>query len=298
MTDELELRSRIRDFVLTRRERLTPGDVGIREGNSRRRVKGLRREEVAMLAGVSVEYYTRFERGDATGASDSVIDAISRVLRLSDIEREHLRRLYATLAAGDKAPNVRTVHRVRDGVQRLLDSMEGVIGLAVNRVGDVVASNTLGRAFYLRLYEDGREPINHTWFQFMRQEHSRAFWVDWDEIADNGVQILRAEVGAAKDDPALNALVAELLEVPEFRTRWESQDVRRHTSGVKRVNHPVVGRMDLSYENLYLAADPDVALLTFSAEPGTPSGDALRLLGIWARDEERRAATGHPDLLT
>ncbi|MFI8632336.1 helix-turn-helix transcriptional regulator [Microbacterium sp. NPDC077663] len=284
MSNEQEVRGRIRDFVVSRRERVSPGDVGIREGGARRRVKGLRREEVAMLAGVSVEYYTRFERGDAAGASDSVVDAISHVLRLSDIEREHLRRLYATLAAGDKAEAVRTVRDVRPSVQWLLDSIEAIPAFAVNRIGDIVATNTVGRAFYVQLYDDGRNPINHTWFQFMRQEQSRQFWVDWDVIADNGVHILRAEVGAGRENPALNELVAELLAAPEFRTRWESQNVRLHTSGLKRVDHPVVGRMDLIYENMHFPADPDLSLLTFGPEPGTPSADAMRLLGIWARD--------------
>lgn len=119
---------------------------------------------------------------------------------------------------------------------RLLESMENIPAFAVNRIGDIVATNTLGRAFYVQMYDGGRTPVNHTWFQFMRQQQSRAFWVDWDVIADNGVHILRAEVGAAKDNPTLNALVAELLQVHEFRTRWESQNVRRHTTGLKRVN--------------------------------------------------------------
>ncbi|MFE7358334.1 helix-turn-helix transcriptional regulator [Streptomyces sp. NPDC057543] len=280
MSQEQEVRGRIRDFMISRRERVAPGDVGIQPGSGRRRVKGLRREEAAMLAGVSVEYYTRFERGDAVGASDSVINAISRVLRLSDIEREHLHCLYATLAAGSKAEQVRTVTEIRTGVRRLLESMENI---------PAFAANTLGRAFYVQMYDDGRTPVNHTWFQFMRQQQSRAFWVDWDVIADNGVHILRAEVGAAKDDPALNALVAELLQVHEFRTRWESQNVRRHTTGLKRVNHPIVGRMDLTYENLHPAADSDITILTFSPEPGTPSDDAMRLLNLWARDEARTA---------
>lgn len=290
VSEDSEIRRRIRDFVVSRRERLTPGDVGVREGGSKRRVKGLRREEVAMLAGVSVEYYIRFERGDAAGASDSVLHAIMSVLRLSDTERGHLRRLYTILAAGDEAPAVRTVREVRPSVQWLLDAMEAIPAFVVNRIGDVVAVNTLGRAFYVELYDDGRDPVNHTWFQFMRQERSRMFWVDWDVIADNGVHILRAEVGASKDDPALNGLVAELLDEPEFRTRWESQNVRHHTTGQKRVNHPIVGRMDLTYENMSIPDDPGLSLLSFAPAPGTPSADAMRLLGMWARDDISRAA--------
>ncbi|WP_066907262.1 helix-turn-helix domain-containing protein [Millisia brevis] len=292
-----DVRGRIRDFVISRRERVSPGDVGIHEGGGTRRVKGLRREEVAMLAGVSVEYYVRFERGDAAGASDSVIDAIARVLRLSDVEREYLRRLCAARTAGHRNPPVRAVTGIRPSARRLLESMETVPAFAVNRIGDIVAANILGRAFYVQMYDDGRDPVNHTWFQFLRQEQSRRFWVDWDVIADNGVQILRAEIGAAPLDPApldrgRRDLLDELLTVPEFRSRWNSQNVRRHTSGTKRVNHPIVGRMDLAYENLHLDADPDLAILTFSPEPGTPSADAMQLLNHWARDGANASRVG------
>lgn len=292
MGDAQDVRGRIRDFVISRRERVTPGDVGIQRGGGTRRVKGLRREEVAMLAGVSVEYYVRFERGDAAGASDSVIDAIARVLRLSDIEREHLRRLYAARTAGHRVRPIPAVTDIRPSARRLLESMETVPAFAVNRIGDIVAANILGRAFYVQMYDDGRDPVNHTWFQFLRQEQSREFWVDWDVIADNGVQILRAEIGAAPVDAAARALLDDLLTVPEFRSRWQSQNVRRHTSGTKRVNHPIVGRMDLAYENLHLDADPDPAILTFSPEPGTPSADAMQLLNHWARDGANASRVG------
>lgn len=245
-----------------------------------------------MLTGVSVEYYVRFERGDAAGASDSVIDAIARVLRLSDIEREHLRRLYAARTAGHRVRPIPAVTDIRPSARRLLESMETVPAFAVNRIGDIVAANILGRAFYVQMYDDGRDPVNHNWFQFLRQEQSRDFWVDWDVIADNGVQILRAEIGAAPVDAAARDLLADLLTVPEFRSRWQSQNVRRHTSGTKQVNHPIVGRMDLAYENLHLDADPDLAILTFSPEPGTPSADAMQLLNHWARDGANASRVG------
>ena len=163
-------------------------------------------------------------------------------------------------------------------VPRLLDALASVPAFAVNRIGDIVAANALGRAFYGHMFTEGRDPVNHTWSQFMRQDHSRAFWVDWDVIADNGVHILRAEIGADRDDPALLSFVTELLTVPEFRSRWESHDVRHHTTGRKRVNHPLVGRMDLTYESLHLDADPDLSLLTFSPDPGSASAEALRAL--------------------
>ncbi|MFD9669818.1 helix-turn-helix transcriptional regulator [Rhodococcus sp. NPDC059968] len=282
-----DLRRRIRDFMVSRRERVTPGDLGIQGNDPKRRVKGLRREEVAMLAGVSVEYYTRLERGDAAGASASIINSVARVLRLTDVEREHLRRLHQALAEGDAAEPIRMVTQVRPDVQRLLDAMEHIPAFAVNRRGDVIAANLLGRAFYAPMYDGSRDPVNHTWFHFNNQPASRAFWVDWDIIADNSVDILRTELGTGRDDPELSALVAELLEVEEFATRWASHNVRRHATGLKRVNHPVVGRMDLTYEGMYLAAHVDVSLLTFNPEPGTPAGDAMRLLDLWARDDAR-----------
>jgi hypothetical protein len=284
MGRDSDLRGRIRDFMVSRRERVTPGDVGIQAAPGRR-VKGLRREEVAMLAGVSVEYYIRLERGDAAGASPAVVDAVSRVLRLGDVEREHLRRLHQALLDGDRAEPVHVVASVRPGLQRLLDAMEHQPAFAVNRVNDVVAANLLGRAFYAPLIGDQDLPVNQSRWLFTRQEESRAFWVDWDVIADNGVDVLRTELGAGPDAPECDGLVAELLAVPEFASRWEAHNVRRHRTGVKRVDHPVVGRMDLTYEMLSPAADDDVSILTYSAEPGTPADDAMHLLELWARDE-------------
>lgn len=292
MGDAQDVRGRIRDFVISRRERVSPGDVGIQRGGGTRRVKGLRREEVAMLAGVSVEYYVRFERGDAAGASDSVIDAIARVLRLSDNEREPS----ASALRGPHRRAPRAADTRGDGHSALGPPAAGVDGDRPGVRGQPDRRHRRGqypRAGLLRADVRRRpRPVNHTWFQFLRQEHSRDFWVDWDVIADNGVQILRAEIGAAPVDAAARDLLADLLTVPEFRSRWQSQNVRRHTSGTKRVNHPIVGRMDLAYENLHLDADPDLAILTFSPEPGTSSADAMQLLNHWARDGANASRVG------
>lgn len=278
-------RSQVRNFLVTRRERLRPEDVGI-PNHGRRRVKGLRREEVALLAGVSVEYYTKIERGDAIGATPSIINAIARVLRLSDIEREHLRRL---MASGDEADRhtraTHSTHTIRPELQRLLDALTEVPAFIVNKRLDIVGVNDLGRAVYSPMYDAFPHPVNTARFFFLDEAASRRFWVDWDRVAADGVAILRAEHGLRPNDKDLTALIEELNQASEeFRRRWNTHDVHRHSTGMKSMNHPVVGRLDLPYENLLLPADPDLSMMTYNPAPGTPSFDSLRLLRIWLDD--------------
>lgn len=280
-----DARSQVRNFLVTRRERLTPEDVGI-PNHGRRRVKGLRREEVALLAGVSVEYYTKIERGDALGASPSVIGAIARVLRLDDVEQEHLRRL---TASGDEADlHTKATHStktVRPELQRLLDAMSDVPAYIVNKRLDIVGVNDLGRAVYSPMYERFPHPVNTARFFFLDEEASRAFWVNWDDVAANGVAILRAEHTLRPNDEDLTSLIDELNQASEeFRNRWNTHDVHRHSTGVKSMNHPIVGRLDLPYENMLLPADPDLSMMTYNPAPGTPAHDALQLLRIAAQD--------------
>lgn len=280
-----DVRSQVRNFLVSRRERLTPEEVGI-PNHGRRRVKGLRREEVALLAGVSVEYYTKIERGDATGATASVIDAIARVLRLNDIEREHLKRLLST---GDETDtHARATHStkaVRPALQRLLDALTDVPAYILNKRLDILGVNHLGRAVYSPMYESFPHPTNTARFFFLDEDASRRFWVEWDEVAAAGVAILRVEHGLRPNDEDLNALIDELHEAsPEFRKRWSTHDVHRHTTGVKSMNHPVVGRLDLPYENLLLPADPDLTMMTYNPAPGSAAYDSLQLLRIWIND--------------
>ncbi|WP_020573457.1 helix-turn-helix transcriptional regulator [Actinopolymorpha alba] len=283
MADDREIRARIRDFLVTRRSRVTPGDVGIPGHDPRRRVKGLRREEVALLAGISVEYYTRLERGDAAGASPSVINAVARVLRLDDVEREHLGRLF--LASSEGGTPVRIVRDARPQVQYLLDALGDVPAFALNKRLDIVAANLVGRALYAPMYDDTRDPVNAAWFHFRNEAAARALWVDWSSVADNIAAILRTELGVQPHDHDLADLIEDLLDNDEFATRWASQNVHRHSSGIKPVDHPVVGRMDLPYESLCLAADPDLSILVYNPEPGSPAYDSLKLLALWARDD-------------
>jgi transcriptional regulator with XRE-family HTH domain len=281
MATQAETRTLISDFIKTRRERVAPGDVGIAFHDSRRRVKGLRREEVAMLAGISVEYYTRLERGDATGASPSVVAAVSRVLRLNDIEREHLQRLFM---AAERPEEVRIVVGVRPEVQRLLDALSDVPAFVVNRRLDIVGSNELGRALYSPLYEAAPAVVNTARFQFLDQERSRRFWLDWEAVADSCVAILRAEIGVAARSHETDLLINELLTEPDFEHRWRSHDVHRHSTGFKRIFNPVVGELLLPYEHLTLDADPDLSFMIYNPAPASAAYDAVRVLQLAARD--------------
>jgi transcriptional regulator with XRE-family HTH domain len=280
-------RAEIRDFLSTRRGRLAPGDVGIPD-HGRRRVAGLRREEVALLAGISVEYYTKIERGDAAGASPSVVRAIARVLQLDEVEHEHLRRL---MLASDEA-DVHTMARASSGsiraeLQRLLDSLTDVPAYIVNKRLDIVGVNELGRALYSPMYDLFPHPVNTARFFFLAEDASRAFWEDWAGTAASGVAILRAEHALRPNDRDLAALIEELgRESAEFRARWATHDVHRHSTGLKIMNHPAVGHLELPYENMILPADPDLSMMTYNPEPGTASWDALRLLQIWARERQ------------
>jgi transcriptional regulator with XRE-family HTH domain len=294
MSSQDSARGEIRDFLVTRRGRLTPGDVGIPD-HGRRRVAGLRREEVALLAGVSVEYYTRIERGDAVGASPSVVNAIARVLQLDDVEREHLRRL---MFAGDEA-DVHTraqasTSSARPELQRLLDALADVPAYIVNKRLDIVGVNELGRAVYSPMYDRFPHPVNTARFFFLAEDASRAFWEDWEGTAANGVAILRAEHALRPNDRDLAALIDELAgRSSEFRARWATHDVHRHSTGLKIMYHPVVGRLALPYENMILPADPDLSMMTYNPEPGTPSWDSVRLLQIWARERDESSAPEH-----
>jgi transcriptional regulator with XRE-family HTH domain len=290
-----DVRGEIREFLSTRRAKLSPAQAGLPTyGGDRRRVSGLRREEVALLAGISSEYYTRLERGNATGVSESVIDAIAHALQLDEAERTHLLALLRT--AGTTRPPRRrpTRHRVRPTVQRVLDSMVGTPGFVLNGRLDLLTANQLGFALFSPVYADPATPPNTARFLFL-DPHATEFFGDWDKVANDTVALLRAEAGRDPYDRQLSDLVGELSTRSEdFRVRWAAHHVRIHTSGVKRFHHPVVGDLELAFDSFPLAADPGQSLLTYTAEPGSPSQDALRLLASWAattNDLEQPAPT-------
>ncbi|MFI0451413.1 helix-turn-helix transcriptional regulator [Actinomadura sp. 6N118] len=282
-----DFRAEIREFLGTRRARVTPEQAGLPVyGGDRRRVTGLRREEVALLAGISSEYYTRLERGDATGVSESVIEGIAQALRLDEAERMHLLDLLRG-AGTARPPRRRPVQqRVRPAVQRVLDSMTGTPAFVLNGRGDILAANHIGRALFSPVYADPVRPPNNARFIFL-DPRATEFFRDWDKVANDTVAMLRAEAGRDLYDRRLTDLIGELSTRSEdFRHRWAAHNVRIHTTGVKLLHHPVVGDLDLPYETFPLGADPSQFLLTYTAEPGSPSQDALNLLASWAATNE------------
>jgi transcriptional regulator with XRE-family HTH domain len=284
-------RSEIREFLASRRARITPEQAGLPVFGGTRRVLGLRREEAAMLAGVSVDYYTRLERGNLRGVSETVLDALARGLRLDEAERAHLFDLARAAGPTTARPRRRSPQKVRPSVQRILDSMTGAPAFVQNGRLDVLAANRLGRALYSEMFADPVRPANLARFVFSNPR-SRHFFADWERAANDTVAILRSEAGRDPYDSGLSDLVGELAtRSEEFRIRWAAHNVRIHRAGVKHVRHPVVGDLDLTYEMMELSADPGLSILTYSAEPGTPSEEALGLLGSWAAtlEQEERA---------
>ncbi|WP_190047796.1 helix-turn-helix domain-containing protein [Streptomyces galilaeus] len=278
-----DFRAQIREFLGTRRARVTPEQVGLPlYGGERRRVTGLRREEVALLAGISSEYYTRLERGNATGVSESVIDGIAQALQLDEAERIHLNDLLH--GAGTTRPPRRrpAQQRIRPAVQRVLDSMTGTPAFILNGRGDILAANHLGRALFTPVYADPARPPNNARFIFLNA-HATEFFRDWDQVAGDAVAMLRAEAGRDLYDRRLTDLIGELsTRSEEFRHRWAAHNVRMHTTGVKLLHHPVVGDLDLPFETFPVGGAPSQFLLTYTAEPSSPSQDALNLLDSWA----------------
>jgi len=294
-----DFRAEIREFLGTRRARVTPEQAGLPAyGGNRRQVTGLRREEVALLAGISSEYYTKLERGNATGVSESVIDGIARALRLDGAERIHLLDLLR--GAGTTRPPRRrpAQQRVRPTVQRVLDSMTGTPAFILNGRGDILASNALGRALFSPVYADPARPPNNARFIFL-DPHATEFFRDWDQVANDAVAMLRSTAGRDHYDRRLTDLIGELsTRSDDFRGRWAAHNVRIHTTGVKLLHHPVVGDLDLPFETFPLGADPGQFLLTYTTEPASPTQDALNLLASWAAtndDIEGSAPADNPE---
>jgi transcriptional regulator with XRE-family HTH domain len=288
----VDVKSEIREFLTSRRAKITPEQAGI-TAYGERRVPGLRREEVAVLAGVSVDYYTRMERGNLSGASESVLEALARGLQLDDAEREHLFDLARAAHPAVPRRRRRSQQRVRPSIQRLLDSITGAPALVQNGRLDILAANPLGRALYSEMYVDSVRPINHARFIFL-SPRARDFYRDWERAANDTVAILRTEAGRDPYDRDLSDLVGELsTQSAEFRTRWAAHNVRIHRTGVKEVHHPVVGDLSLTYEMLEPAADSGLVILTYTAEPGSTSAESLNLLASWTAtiDEADAAET-------
>jgi hypothetical protein len=273
----------IRDFLVSRRARITPDQAGLPAYGGNRRVAGLRREEVALLAGVSIDYYTRLERGRASGASDGVLEGIARALQLDEAERAHLFDLAraAAPAAAPRAPRRPGPQQVRPSVRRILDSMTAPAYVRNARC-DILAANRLGAALFAPVLDSPAQPANSARFLFL-DPAAPTFYQDWERQAQDVVAMLRTEAGRSPRDKALSNLIGELSTRSEnFRTWWAAHNVRFHRTGVKRFHHPAVGDLTLTFEALDLAADSGLRISAYTAEPGTPSDDALKLLATWA----------------
>jgi transcriptional regulator with XRE-family HTH domain len=292
-------RTEIRDFLSSRRAKITPEQAGLPAYGGRRRVPGLRREEVALLAGVSVDYYTRLERGDLKGASDSVLDAVASALRLDEPERAHLNNLALAANNAQRVRRRRPLHEgLRPTIQRILDAMTGAPAYVRNGRRDILAANRLGYALYSELYLDPARPVNVARFVFLNPR-ARTFFLDWTSAANDMVAALRAEAGKNPYDRELSVLVGELsTRSEEFATRWAAQNVRFHRSGFKQIRHPIVGDLQLSYEAMDLPADPGLSLIVYSAEPGSTTDDALNLLASWTVTDEKSITQSEPSSAT
>jgi transcriptional regulator with XRE-family HTH domain len=293
----MDTRSDIREFLTTRRARLTPEQAGLPNYGGRRRVPGLRREEVALLAGMSVEYYVRLERGNASGVSESVLEGISRALQLDDAERTHLYDLVRAANAGVQPQRRRPRHpkqQVHAGVQQLLDAMTSVPAVVQNGRLDIIASNRMGLALFSEMYVQPQRPANFARFVFL-DPRAPAFYADWEDAAQQTVALLRAEAGRSPYDRGLTDLVGELSTRSDpFRSLWASHNVREHRTGVKRIHHPVVGDLTLDYEGMNLSSDRGLLFIAFTAEPGSASHDGLRLLASWAATNDQAEGIPQP----
>ena len=282
----MDNRAEVRQFLSTRRGRLTPEQAGLEPYGGRRRVPGLRREEVARLAGVSVDYYTRLERGNLSGVSDSVLDAIARALELDRAEHDHLYDLArAANSSGRKRAAAPAATRVRPELQYLLDTIAGAPAFIGNNRMDIVAANTLGYALYSDMYRGPARPANHSRFIFL-DPRAHNFYTDWERAAHTNVAILRREAGRNPHDKGIAELVGELsMRSEDFRTLWAAHNVRRHYAGTKIFRHPVVGLLEVNYQVLGLEEDPGHSLTVYPPTPGTPTEESLKLLASWAATE-------------
>ncbi|MEV6568435.1 helix-turn-helix transcriptional regulator [Streptomyces kronopolitis] len=278
----MELRAELGEFLRSRRARLKPQDVGLPHSGGRRRVPGLRREELAMLAGVSVAYYTRLEQGHARNASREVWEAIARVLRLDQTERDHLLRLARPGPSRRGAPARQP--RVRRELVQLLEAMESVPAYLLGRGMDVLGWNRMARALLFDFAARSRRERNMARFVFL-EPSSRDLFAEWEGKARETVGYLRLDAGRWPDDRVLSELVGELsMKSEEFRCLWAEQAVADKAHGTKRLHHPLVGDLSLAYETFQLPSDPSLYLVTYHAAPGSASAGALQLLASWGVD--------------
>jgi transcriptional regulator with XRE-family HTH domain len=280
-------RQDIRTFLTSRRARITPKDVGLPDFGGRRQVSGLRRSEVAQLAAISVEYYTRIERGNVGGVSEDILGALARALRLDDVERAHLAALVRAANSPHRlADRDGGASHVRPSLQQILDAMTGAAAFVRNAHLDILATNTLARALYAQALDSDEQPPNLARFVF-RDSRARRFYRDWEGIAHDAVGSLRTEAARNPADTELTDLVDELVSrSDEFAQRWDDHDVEYYRSGQQRFHHPDIGDLDLDYDALEVPADPGLTIVTYTAAPASPHAAALaRLVGTLSAAE-------------
>jgi transcriptional regulator with XRE-family HTH domain len=272
------------EFLKSARGAVDPARAGLPADGRVRRVPGLRREEVALLAGVSTDYYTRLEQGRRITPSASVLDAVARALNLDGTGRAHLGRLVGAPLVRRTTPA--TVQRVRPGLHQLLDSLDSSPAMILGRHTDVLATNRLLR--YLIADFDAMPPRDRNYARWMfLTAQARELFIDWDVQARAAVENLRLEYGQNPNDPATRTLVEELSSGSEqFRTWWGEHRVYQRTHGTKKLQHPVVGVLDVDYETFMMPGDPDQTLFVFTTEAGTASRDAMNLLISWFASAE------------
>jgi transcriptional regulator with XRE-family HTH domain len=284
----MDNRAQVREFLISRRERISPAQAGLPAyGGNNRRVKGLRREEVALLAGVSIDYYVRMERGNLTGASEAVLDGIAGALQLDEAERAHLFDLARAAQPAPPRQRRRKTSGVTDGIQQILDAITDAPAWVRNARHDMLAANLLARALYAPVLADPRRPANSARFVYL-DPAAYEFFADWERAADDIAAMLRSEAGSNPHDKQLVELIGELsTRSEEFRSRWAAHNVRFHRTGRKCIHHPVVGTLDLNFEAMEFPAHPGLTLLAYTAAAGTPTADSLKMLASWAATAEQ-----------
>ncbi|MEU1198368.1 helix-turn-helix transcriptional regulator [Streptomyces sp. NPDC005813] len=284
----LDRRAELSEFLRSRRARLKPEDVGLPDFGRHRRVPGLRREELAQLAGVSVAYYTRLEQGNGRNVSAEVLDAIARALRLTAAEHAHLTHL--AKPKQHKKKQAARPQQVRPALRQLLDSMDGVPAYLTGRRSDILAWNRMAAAIFGDWSEMPPQERNWARLVFLKPEY-RDLFVDWEQKAIDIVCMLRMDAGCHPDDPRLSALVGELsVKSEDFRRLWATHDVKEKSHGLKHLRHPLVGELSLRFESFRLLDDGELALIAYHAEPDSSSAEALRLLASWGTDATRAGA--------
>jgi transcriptional regulator with XRE-family HTH domain len=283
---DVDRRKDIQEFLTSRRARLTPEQAGLASFGDKRRVTGLRREEVAMLAGVSMDYYARLERGHLAGASESVLEAVARALQLDEAERQHLLDLARnsdTMPRRERRPKP-AVASPRPAIMAILAGMTGIPAYLRTPRMDIIAANQLCQALYGGALDDERLPLNLARYLFL-DPHSRGFFLDWDAVADDLVGALRVQAGRDPRDRALSDLIGELSTRSDgFVARWARQNVRLHRTARKRLHNRIVGEIELTGNALELPGD-DLILIAYTADPGSQAEDQLRLLATWAASQ-------------